>query len=76
MMKVKYFKLKFYKLFTENSEDFKGLSDKCSTLMVMEIANMILGYINGVSSIVHVLTFSYDKNQFTEKEKSIITLSV
>ena len=42
-------------------------------LLVMEIANLILGCITGAKFIDDDPTFSYDENQFTEKKKSIIT---
>ena len=64
---------KFYKIFIDNSEVFKGLSHKCSMLLVTEITNLILGYITGATFIDDVPTFSYDENQFTQTEKSIIT---
>lgn len=64
---------KFYKIFIDNSEAFKGLSHECSMLLVMEIANLILRYITRATFIDDVPTFSYNGNQFTEKEKSIIT---
>lgn len=73
MVVVKYFILSFIKIFIDNSEAFKGLSHECSMLLVMEIANLILRYITRATFIDDVPTFSYNGNQFTEKEKSIIT---
>ena len=64
---------KFYKILINNSEVFKGLSHECSMLLVMEIPNLILGYITGATFTDDVLTFSYDENQFTDEGKSIIT---
>ena len=34
---------KSYKIFIDNSEAFKWLSHECSMLLVIEIANLILG---------------------------------
>ena len=42
---------KFYKFFIDNSEFFKGLSHACIMLLVMEIANLMLGYITGATFI-------------------------